>query len=114
MPNMKFDFQDTSEPPDLEEFKCTLVKRLLKSAFWQNEQPEDVNMLKLPIIMAPVMMKKQVNNDITKDSLLDKSITHTAETLREFVQLIDDQGNASCKAICWYIYNLPSFVILGV
>ena len=96
---MKFNFQDTSEPPSLEEFKHTRVKSLMRSAFWQQEPPMEINLLKLPIIMAPAMIRKQINNDIAKDSLLDKSITHSQETYREFVQLIDDKGNAFLNMI---------------
>ena len=92
---MKYDFKDTSEPPNLQEFKETLVASLLRSAFWQNEKPLDFNMLKLPIIMAPALMGKQMNHDNLKDSLLDKSIKHSPETLREFANLIDNKGNTS-------------------
>ena len=69
----------------------------MRSAFWQQEPPMEINLLKLPIIMAPAMVRKQTNNDILKDSLLDKSITHSQETYRAVIQLIDYQGNAFLK-----------------
>ena len=91
-PNMKFDFKDTSAPPSLEEFKLKLIRHLFKTAFWQNEPPIELNMLKLPIIMPPAIIGNQVNNDNMKDSLLDKSVKHSNETLREFVKMVDNKG----------------------
>ena len=89
--NMKFDFKDQSCPPDLDDFKMGLAVHVLKTAFWQNEPKLEVNMLKLPIIMAPGILAKQVNNDTKKESLLDKSIQHSAETYREFIKMIDNK-----------------------
>ena len=89
---MKFNFDDASEPPNLQDFKLKQIESVIKSAFWQNEKPQDINMLKVPIIMAPAMLRKQINNDNMKDSLLDKSIKHSPETFRQFVQLIDNKG----------------------
>ena len=76
---------------DLEDFKVAQVRDLMKTAFWQNEQPSEVNLLKIPIIMAPALLRQQVNNDVLKDSLLDKSVVHSAETFREFVKLVDNR-----------------------
>ena len=76
---------------DLEDFKVAQVRDLMKTAFWQNEQPSEVNLLKIPIIMAPALLRQQVNNDVLKDSLLDKSVVHFAETFREFVKLVDNR-----------------------
>ena len=85
---MKFDYKDKSDPPDLESFKSKLVHHLFKTAFWQNEPKLVINMLKLPSIIAPGLVSKQVNNDIKKDSIMDKSIQHSAETFREFVKMV--------------------------
>lgn len=54
-------------------------------------------MLKLPLILAPALLGKQVNNDCLKDSLLDKSIQHSAETVREFTNMVDNKGKALNK-----------------
>ena len=91
--NMKFDYKDKSDPPALADFKTELVLHLFKTAFWQNEPKLPINMLKLPIIMAPGLLGKQVNNDFKKDSLMDKSIEHSSETFREFVKMVDNKGN---------------------
>jgi hypothetical protein len=88
---MKFDYKDKSDPPDLASFKSKLVVHLFKTAFWQNEPKLPINMLKLPSIISPDLIAKQVNNDVKKDSLMDKSIQHSAETFREFVKMVDNK-----------------------
>jgi hypothetical protein len=90
--NMKFDFKERSATPSLQDFKFKLMQHLYKTAFWQNEPPMEINMLKLPIIMSPGLLGGQVNNDVMKDSLLDKSIQHSKATLREFVKMVDNKG----------------------
>ena len=67
--NMIFDYEDTAEPPNLNEFKVEVVKTSLKRSFYQKEPPKTYNMLKLPLLIAPSLLGKQVNNDI-KESLL--------------------------------------------
>ena len=101
---MKFDFEDNSDPPSLEEFKGQLIVQLLKRAFWENEPPMEINMLKLPIIMAPGLLAKQVNSDVSKDSLLDNSVKHSKETMREFVKMVDNKGKAF-KPILFKFFN---------
>ena len=91
-PDLKFDYNDQSDPPTLEEFQTDLILHLFKSAFWQNEPPLEVNMLKLPLLIAPGLLGTQRNNDVKKDSLLDKTIKHSSETFREFTKLVDNKG----------------------
>ena len=67
--NMEFDYEDTSEPPDLNEFKIEVVMTSLKRSFYQKEPPKTYRMLKLPLIIAPSLLGKQINNDF-KESLL--------------------------------------------
>ena len=109
---MKFDFKDNSDPPSLEDFKLRLIVQLLKRAFWQNEPPLELNMLKLPLIMSPGLLGKQVNSDVLKDSLIDKSVTHSKETLREFVKMVDNKGRTiqSCVANIITIMIRPYYV----
>ena len=66
--NMIFDHTDTSEPPNLNDFKMELVNASLRSAFYQKEPPRVWNMLKLPLIIAPCLLGKQQNDDF-KESL---------------------------------------------
>ena len=101
---MKFDFEDNSDPPSLEEFKGQLIVQLLKRAFWQNEPPMEINMLKLPIIMAPGLLAKQVNSDVSKESLLDNSVKHSKDTLREFVKMVDNKGK-TFKPFIFKLFN---------
>ena len=66
--NMIFDNKDTSEPPNLNDFKLELVSTSLKSAFYQKEPPKIYNMMKLPLLIASDLLGKQINNDF-KESL---------------------------------------------
>ena len=67
--HMIYDFDDAEadvEVPDLEDFKEQLVGQMLRSAFFQNEIKEKIIMTKLPNIIAPGLVKKQVNSDSDK------------------------------------------------
>ena len=57
------DYEDESEPPNLEDFKLELAKTTLRQSFYQNEPKKIYNMLKLPLIIAPKLLSRQVNND---------------------------------------------------
>ena len=65
--NMIYDYNDHSDPPDLETFKQELVQMLLKKSFFQNEPKKIYQMLKLPLIIAPSLLDTQTNSDY-KDS----------------------------------------------
>ena len=87
---MKYDFEDSSDPPNLQDFKELLLKHVAKSAFFQNEPDLNINMLKLPIIMASSLLGTQTNHDVDKKSLLDKEILHEPETFTKFTEMIDE------------------------
>ena len=87
---MKFNYDDQSEPMDLHSFKNMLLKKLMKRAFFQNEPKLDINMLKLPLIIAPSLLGSQVNNDVEKKSLLDKTIVYKPEVFTKFTEIIDN------------------------
>ena len=61
---MKFLYEDKSDIPDLESFKQELLVECLKRSFFQNVPMKTYNMLKLPLIMAPGLLREQVNSDI--------------------------------------------------
>ena len=86
---MKFDFEDKSDPPSLQDFKNLILKQVAKSAFFQNEPQLEINMLKLPIIMASSLLGSQTNNDVDKKSLLDQEIFYLPETFTKFTEMID-------------------------
>ena len=81
--NLVFDFEDTSKPPDLQDFKNLLIKH------FQNEPKLQINMLNLPIIMPKSLLGKQVNSDVDKKSLLDKTIVYDSVTFTKFTEMID-------------------------
>ena len=61
---------------------------LSRQSFFQNEPLQEYNMLKLPIIIAPCLLRKQVNNDVEKKSLIDKTIIYKKETFSNFHRLV--------------------------
>ena len=61
---MKFLYEDKSDIPDLESFKQELLVECLKRSFFQDVPMKTYNMLKLPLIMAPGLLREQVNSDI--------------------------------------------------
>ena len=65
-PNMVFDYDDATEIQDLEDFKLDLVEHILRYSFYQNEPAKQINMLKLPVIMAPSLVGKQISRDVDK------------------------------------------------
>ena len=66
---MVYDYRDTSDPPDLDSFKLELVQESLKRSFFQNVPRKTYQMLKLPLIVAPSLLREQTNNDI-KESIV--------------------------------------------
>ena len=86
--NLIYDFESTEDIPSLEDFKIRMLKQMLRSSFFQNERKEIINMLKLPIIMAPKLLKKQVNSDSKKKTLYGKEIVYSSETLAALAKLI--------------------------
>ena len=86
---MEYNYEDTSEVPDIQSFKEDLVEELLKSVFFQHKSDRKYNMLKLPIISAPSLIQKQVNNDAKKETLMEKEFTYKEETLAKFITLVD-------------------------
>ena len=89
---MEYNYEDTSEVPDLLSFKEELVEEILKSVFFQHKSDRKYNMLKLPIIAAPSLIKKQVNNDFRKATLMEKEFSYKEETLAMFISLVDTKG----------------------
>ena len=86
---MHYDYSDDSDPPDLETFKQELIQTSLKKSFFQNEPPKIYQMLKLPLIIAPSLLRQQTNNDIKKRSLLEREFVFTKDIMAEFAKMID-------------------------
>ena len=78
-----------SEVPDLNVFKLNMVEYMLRRAFFQNEPLKEINMLKLPIIMAPCLVNCQVNRDTEKKSLLGKKISYDKSVFAKFCSMIE-------------------------
>ena len=69
---MIYDYEDSSDIPDLQIFKEGLIEDLLKSSFYQHPMDRQYNMLKLPIIAPPIILRQQINNDDQKQTLMEK------------------------------------------
>ena len=88
---MEYDYEDGSELPDLQTFKNRLIEDLFKSAFFQHKNDQKYNMLKLPILAAPSLLGKQVNNENKKKTLMEKTFEYEEETLATFISLVDNK-----------------------
>ena len=86
---MVYDYEDTSEVSSLEDFKTNLIEDLFLSVFFQHKSDRVYNMLKLPIIIPPSLLRSQVNNDVTKKTLMEKKFTYTEETLDRFIRMVE-------------------------
>ena len=86
---MVYDYDDESEIPDFQSFKMCLVEDLFKTSFFQ-QKSDNYNMLKLPIIAAPSVLAKQVNNENKKKTIMEKSFEYEDETLGAFIDLGKD------------------------
>ena len=87
--NMIYDYDDDSEPPDLEVFKKELAQTTLKKSFFQKEPPKTYNLLKLPLIIPPSLLGQQINHDIKKRTLLEKKNEFSKDTMAELAKMID-------------------------
>ena len=88
---MEYNYDDSSEIPNLEDFKEELIEEILMSVFFRKKSDHKINMLKLPIISAPSLLRKQVNNDILKQTLMEKEFSYQPETLQTFMSLVDSK-----------------------
>lgn len=77
--NMVFDHDDDSEIPDLESFKLKCAKQLFRTAVFQNEPKDPINMLKVPSIIAPKLVGKQTNSDVNKHTVFCDTKYQSAE-----------------------------------
>ena len=72
--NLKYNFEsqeneEDSDTIDLQDFNNKLVVMLMKGAFFIHDEKEDIDMLKLPNIIAPRLTGRQVNSDYRKKSI---------------------------------------------
>ena len=99
--NMEYNYEDTSEVPDVQQFKEELIEELLKSAFFQHKSEKKYNMLKLPILAAPTMIRKQVNNDFQKQTIMEKEFEYSENSLSVEVKIIFRSPPSSLSNNIW-------------
>ena len=87
--HMKFKFENVDrEVPDLEFFKEQLICQMLRSTFFQNEPKDDLDMLNFPNIIAPKLLKQQINTDCDKKTLFYQEETFESENMVELTKLV--------------------------
>ena len=89
--SMVYNYDDVAPIPDLETFRSELVTDLLMSMFFQHRSEMEIDMLRLPLIMAPEMMNKMVNNEASKKTIMEKDFSYEKETLEKFQAMIDSK-----------------------
>ena len=88
---MVYQFEDKDcNTPDLEDYKFRCAAQLLRSSFFQNECKEIFDMTALPNIIAPALLRKQVNTDKDKKTLFGKPVSISQSTLSAMSQLVAD------------------------
>ena len=88
---MVYDYEDDSEVPDLDDFKQELIEDIFMSVFFQQSSKKTYNMLKLPIIIPPVLLGKQINSERLKKTIMEKEFSYSDETLETFMDLVESK-----------------------
>ena len=86
---MVYNYETEKPIPDLQEFLDEMVVKVLVNVFFQHRSNEEIDMLRLPLIMSKSIRKGMVNNDVFKRSLMEKEFTYSEETLVKFQEMLD-------------------------
>ena len=90
---------DTQQPiPDLQDFLDDLVVEVLITVFFQQSSEKEIDMLRLPLIMAKCVRGNMVNYDVRKKTIMEKSFKYNEETLIRFQEMLDNK-EVSIKSI---------------
>jgi hypothetical protein len=89
--NMVYNYETMNPVPDLNTFRTELVTELLMSVFFQHRSEREIDMLRLPLIMAPEITGKMVNNEASKKTIMEKDFSYDKTTLEKFQALIDNR-----------------------
>ena len=89
--NMMYEYEKDEPVPNLQSFISELVIDTLVSVFFQQPSQLKIDMLRLPLIIAPAMTGKMVNNESSKKTLMNKEFEYEKETLETFQSLIDNK-----------------------
>ena len=86
---MKYDFSDSNcDIPPLEDFLHQLANQVLRSSFFHNEPKDQINMLKLPIIMPKSLVGLMVNKDSEKKSLMNTEKQYKKNIVENFMNMV--------------------------
>ena len=85
---MVYDYDDTSDIPELLKFTDELIEEVLCSALFQYKSEKTYNMLKLPLLMPSYLLRKQVNNERLKQTIMEKQYEYKDETIEMFQDMV--------------------------
>ena len=87
--NMVYDYEDTKEILPLAEFIEDLTVEVFCSSFFQMKTEKKFNMLKIPSLIAPCLTGKQVNNESSKKTIMQKQFQYSNQTMQYFQELVE-------------------------
>ena len=86
--NLRFDFEDKTEVPQLQPFLDKLSNQVIRSSFFQHEPKDPINLLKLPLIMPDCLLGVMTNTESGKKSLMNSYKTYKADVLANLVKIV--------------------------
>lgn len=89
--NLKFDFEDVSEVSELRPFLDKLTNQVIRTSFFQGEIKEDINILKIPIIMADCILGTMTNTEGRKKTLMNTNQKYNKDVLANFLKMVSNK-----------------------
>lgn len=89
--NMIYNYEGNDSIPDLETFRQELLIEVLMSTFFRHISEKNIDMLRLPVIMAPCMMRQSINSEALKKSIMEKEFSYDRDLLEKFQRLLDNK-----------------------
>ena len=88
---MIYNYEGNDSIPDLETFRQELLIEVLMSTFFRHISEKNIDMLRLPVIMAPCMMRQSINSEALKKSIMEKEFSYDRDLLEKFQRLLDNK-----------------------
>ena len=80
---MIYNYEGNDSIPDLETFRQELLIEVLMSTFFRHISEKNIDMLRLPVIMAPCMMRQSINSEALKKSIMEKEFSYDRDLLEK-------------------------------
>ena len=88
---MEYNYDDESEIPNLDKFKDDLIEDVLSTALFQHKTDKKYNMLQIPMLIPNCLLSKQINNEKTKRTIMEKEYEFADETLQKFQEMVESK-----------------------